>query len=94
MKSIFKKITTGFAIFRLVMKDSRTPFLTKILVGVALVYLFLPFDMIPDFITLLGQTDDIVIVLFLILAAFKIIPQSLIEKYRRSISEKKKDIKQ
>lgn len=87
MNNIFRKITTGFTIFRLVMKDSKTPFWSKLLVGVSLVYLLAPLDMIPDFITILGHFDDIVIIPLLILAAFKIIPSGLIKKYRDLVTK-------
>lgn len=47
--------------------DRRVPAFNKALVGIALVYLVLPFDFIPDYIPFLGQVDDI----YLIMLALK-----------------------
>jgi uncharacterized membrane protein YkvA (DUF1232 family) len=86
---IFKGFSFKLAIFRMVMKDSRTPFWNKLLVGIALVYLLSPLDMIPDFISLLGSLDDVVVVPTLIFLAFKLIPANLLKKYRQYITEHK-----
>lgn len=47
--------------------DRRVSVLNKTLVGIALVYLVLPFDFIPDYIPFLGQVDDV----YLIMLALK-----------------------
>jgi uncharacterized membrane protein YkvA (DUF1232 family) len=71
------------------MKGSKTPFLTKLLVGIALVYLLSPLDFVPDFLTLIGIIDDAIIIPLLILTALRIIPSDVIKKYRDSISKLK-----
>jgi uncharacterized membrane protein YkvA (DUF1232 family) len=64
------------------MKDSRTPLVSKILLSLAIGYLLLPFDLIPDFIPIFGQIDDIIIVPLLIYIALKLIPKELIEEHK------------
>jgi len=64
------------------MKDHRTPLMPKILLALAIGYILLPFDIIPDFIPVLGQLDDIIIVSLLIYIALKLIPKELIEEYK------------
>lgn len=86
-----KNFGTKLVIFRLIMKDSRTPFLTKLLVGVALIYLLAPLDILPDIFSLVGLVDDIIIVPLLILTALKIIPPGLIQKYREIATKQKKE---
>jgi uncharacterized membrane protein YkvA (DUF1232 family) len=47
-----------------------------------LTYAFLPFDLIPDFIYMLGIVDDVVITGFIIERMVKWAPDSLKDKYR------------
>lgn len=46
-------------LFAGLMTDPRVPRLDKVLVGIALAYLFLPMDFIADVIPFMGQVDDI-----------------------------------
>lgn len=62
--------------FQLAMRDPRTPWLPRLLLGLAIAYLASPIDLIPDFIPVLGQLDDLLIVpLLLWLALTRIPPQ-------------------
>lgn len=79
---ISKKIKKQISLYKLLMKDHRTPFMPKILLALAIGYILLPFDIIPDFIPVLGQLDDIIIVSLLIYIAMKLIPKELIEEYK------------
>ena len=78
---INKKIKQNLSLYRIVLKDERTHLLPKILLWIALGYLLMPFDIIPDFIPILGQLDDILIVSLLIFLAIKLIPKDLISEY-------------
>lgn len=44
-------------------------------------YIILPIDLIPDFLTIFGVTDDIVITTFIIQRMIKMAPDSLKNKY-------------
>ena len=41
--------------------DSRVPVRAKVFAGIAAAYAFSPIDVVPDFIPLLGKTDDILL---------------------------------
>jgi uncharacterized membrane protein YkvA (DUF1232 family) len=69
--------------YQLVLKDSRTPSISRIFLGLAIGYLLLPFDIIPDFIPVLGQLDDLIIVPALITVALKFIPRDVIDSCRQ-----------
>ncbi|MFM2440735.1 MAG: hypothetical protein RLZZ349_462, partial [Pseudomonadota bacterium] len=61
LKSFSKQLKQELAIYRLVLKHPKTPWLAKLFLGLAIAYLLLPFDLIPDFIPVLGQLDEIII---------------------------------
>jgi uncharacterized membrane protein YkvA (DUF1232 family) len=79
------KIKKEFAVYRLVLKHPETPMLAKILLGLAVGYILLPFDLIPDFIPVVGHLDDLVIVPALVYAALKLIPPEIVESCRKEL---------
>ena len=82
LKSTARNIERELKVYQLVLKDSRTPKLPKFFLGLAVGYMLLPFDIIPDFIPLIGYLDDIIIVPSLIAVALKMIPKEVIEDCR------------
>lgn len=74
--SIFtKSINEQLVYYRGLALEPRTPTLSKWLIGIAIVYLVSPIDIIPDFIPILGQLDDLIIVPCLICIAIFLIPE-------------------
>lgn len=63
-RDVFRGIP-GFArlLWRL-MRDRRVSRVDRTLFGLTLGYLLVPFDVIPDWIPVLGELDDLVLVLF------------------------------
>jgi uncharacterized membrane protein YkvA (DUF1232 family) len=49
-------------LFKRLLADPRVPARWKVAAGFALVYLALPFDLVPDFIPIAGQLDDAILV--------------------------------
>jgi uncharacterized membrane protein YkvA (DUF1232 family) len=63
-------------------KDPRVPWHVRLL-GLAVVgYLFSPIDLIPDFIPVLGQLDDLVIVPLGLVCIVKLIPPKVLAEHR------------
>jgi uncharacterized membrane protein YkvA (DUF1232 family) len=82
LKSLAKQLKRELDIYRLVLKHPQTPWPAKFFLGLAVGYLLLTFDLIPDFIPILGQLDDLVIIPLLLYLALLFIPKSVIEACR------------
>lgn len=80
-------IKNEITVYRLVVKDPRTPRAARLLLGAAVGYLLLPFDIIPDIIPVFGQLDDLVIVPLLVFIALKMIPAGVIEDCRSRVRQ-------
>ena len=85
LKSFSKQLKQELAVYRLVLKHPKTPWLAKLFLGLAVAYLLLPFDLIPDFIPVLGQLDDVVIIPILVYIALLFIPKTIIQDCREQV---------
>ncbi len=86
LKEIAKRIKQELQLYQLIAKHAETPLLAKLFFGLAIGYLLLPFDLIPDFIPVLGQLDDLVMVPLLIYIALKLTPTNVIAQCRENIN--------
>jgi uncharacterized membrane protein YkvA (DUF1232 family) len=98
MNLFFRKLrTTGsrfkreIEVYQLVRRDKRTPKMAKVLLALAVGYALLPFDIIPDFIPVVGHLDDFIIIPALLWLARKVIPNEVMadcqEQVRRRLAE-------
>lgn len=82
LKKTADTIKTELKVYRLAMSHEKTPRAAKILLGLALGYTLMPFDIIPDFIPIIGHLDDAVVVPLLIVAALGMIPPEVMQECR------------
>lgn len=87
LRDIAQRLKVEFAVYRLALKHPDTPWVAKVLLGMAVGYVLLPFDLIPDFIPIIGHLDDLVIVPGLIYLALKLIPEEVMAECRRKVAE-------
>lgn len=85
LKIYAKQLKQELAVYRLLLKHPRTPRLAKLLLALAIGYLLLPFDLIPDFIPLLGQLDELIIIPLLVYLAVLLIPKNLLLSCRAQV---------
>ncbi len=87
LREVAARFKKEFAVYRLVLKHPHTPLLAKILLGLAIGYALLPFDLIPDFIPVIGHLDDLVIVPGLVVLALWLIPQTVVDECRKEVEK-------
>ncbi|MBI2413580.1 MAG: DUF1232 domain-containing protein [Deltaproteobacteria bacterium] len=80
-----KSIRPRIKVYRLVLKDKRTPKGAKVLLALAIGYMLMPFDLIPDFLPIIGHVDDVIIVPLLFYLAIRMIPKEVIEECERKV---------
>jgi len=88
LRDTAQRLKREFAVFRLALKHPRTPWLAKLLLGLAVGYVLLPFDLIPDFVPVIGHIDDLIIVPALVYLALKLIPDDVLAECRRKVNER------
>ena len=91
LKALAKQLKRELVVYRLVLKHPQTPWPAKFFLGLAVGYLLLPFDLIPDFIPILGQLDDVVIIPLLLYLALLFIPKAVIQACRAQVNAEKLD---
>lgn len=64
------------------MADARCPRMARWMLAAAVAYALSPIDLIPDFIPVLGQLDDLLILPLLVWLAIRMMPKSLIAEHR------------
>lgn len=86
IKEIAAKLKSEFEFYKRLQQHPQTPALAKFFLWLAIGYLLLPFDLIPDFIPVLGQLDEVVIIPILLYCALKCTPQQVIDDCRIQIA--------
>lgn len=82
LRDNFKKY---IRLYKSLYADKRTPLPAKVFLWLAVGYALLPFDLIPDFIPVLGHLDDIIIIPVFIYLALKFTPKSLYQEHYNSL---------
>lgn len=77
LHQIARTLKRELGVYRAMAAHPRTPRLARWSLGLALGYLLMPFDLIPDCIPVLGHVDDVIIVPGLVLFALWLIPRDV-----------------
>jgi uncharacterized membrane protein YkvA (DUF1232 family) len=84
-RELAKSFKRELTVYRRVLADPRTPPGAKIFLGLAIAYLCMPFDLIPDFIPVIGHLDDAIVVSALVLAALRLVPREIVSHHREQV---------
>ncbi len=91
MKRALAGIKQEVRVWTFVWKDPRTPRPARWCLGAALAYLASPVDIVPDFVPILGQLDDLLMVPGLVWLATRFIPRNIIADCRTRVSQLEDD---
>ena len=84
LKSRARRIKEDVPAVFLALHRPETPWYAKVLAALAVAYLLSPVDLIPDFIPVLGQLDDLLLVPLLCAGAIHLIPPEVMAQCREA----------
>ncbi len=85
LKEIAGKLKAEFDFYRRLQQHPQTPLLAKTLLWLAIGYLLMPFDLIPDFLPVIGQLDEVVIIPLLLYCAVRLTPEAVLSECRVAV---------
>jgi uncharacterized membrane protein YkvA (DUF1232 family) len=66
-------------------RDRRVPPWAKALLGAAVVYVILPFDLIPDTLPVVGEVDDVVVLIMAARWFLRLCPPAVVAEHARAL---------
>ena len=84
-KEIVRSFKLELIVYQRVLRDERTPLSAKLFLALAIGYLCMPLDLIPDFIPVIGHLDDVIVVPALVFAALRLVPSEIVSEHREQV---------
>ena len=81
---------TGRLALRL-LRDPRVPTAAKVLFGATVLYMLSPIDVIPDWLPVLGQADDLVVLMAGLNLFLRACPKWLVEEHEDALDTRRQD---
>jgi len=73
------------------LRDSRVPIVAKVIFAVTVAYMLSPFDVVPDWMPVLGQADDIVVLMAGLNLFLRACPKWLVEEHEDAIGAQREN---
>jgi len=84
-KQIARSFKRELIVYQRVLRDERTPVAAKLFLALAIGYFCMPFDLIPDFIPVVGHLDDAIVIPVLVFAALNLVPREIVSEHREQV---------
>jgi uncharacterized membrane protein YkvA (DUF1232 family) len=68
------------------LREPRVPLLTKAFPVLAALYVISPLDFVPDLLPVLGQADDVAVILMALQAFLKLCPAAVVDFHRAALA--------
>lgn len=78
LKQIAIQLKAEFKFYQRLQKHPQTPKFAKALLWLAVGYVLMPFDLIPDFLPIIGQLDELVVIPLLLYFALRLTPPEIV----------------
>jgi uncharacterized membrane protein YkvA (DUF1232 family) len=79
LKAPVRRFLKQFQIIRRALKHPQVPWYAKVVAGCAVLYVFSPIQIIPNFIPIIGQSDDVLVVSLGIRFLRRCVPQNVLD---------------
>ena len=86
LRRLAASIKRELSVYRAIARHPRTPRLAKACLLAAIGYFLLPFDLIPDFLPVIGHIDDLIIIPALLGFSLWLVPVDVVTECRASIN--------
>lgn len=80
-----------FVLFWRLFTDKRVPFPAKLVVSAIALYLFIPFDLIPDFVPVLGYLDDLLLIVLGLWLFLRLAPRPVFDEHLQRLIQESKE---
>ncbi len=80
LRASARRFLTQFRVIRRALRHPHVPWYAKLVAGCAVLYVFSPIQLIPNFIPIIGQTDDVVVVSLGIKFLRKYVPHDVLDE--------------
>jgi uncharacterized membrane protein YkvA (DUF1232 family) len=90
---LIRRLPTYIRLVWALIRDGRVPAGQKLILAGIGAYLFFPIDLIPDFVPVLGQLDDLAVVLLGLDLFIRSAPPDIVEEHLAKISQDKDQLR-
>src|SRR5205809_7581338 len=90
---LIRRLPTYIRLVWALLRDSRVPGQQKLILAGIGAYLVLPLDLIPDFVPVLGQLDDLAVVLLGLDLFIRSAPQEIVDEHLAKIAQDKDQLR-